>query len=228
MAYDPALSVSVAVYVVFEVGVSVYDTVEPDTVGVPSVAPVDEFAAVSALSAAVTTDGTLALSVVAIADAVPIVTVPVGPVLTIVGHTRMPVAATVAVSLRLVGATMNVKVVDAAAPEYVAANEFEDTDAAMALNVPVEETSALAGVTGPNVTGTLTDEPETSVSPVAKAVRATVVASTAAGIAVVVRLVVCPSGAVTMALNCSDPEAGADDPRVYVWIDTECDAAVYV
>jgi hypothetical protein len=171
----------------------VYDTVEPDTVGVPSVAPVDELAAVSALSAAVTTDGTLALSVVSIADAVPIVTVPVGPVLTIVGHTRMPAAATVAVSLRLVGATMNVNVVDAAAPEYVAANEFEDTDAARALNVPVDDTSALAGVTGPNVTGTVTDEPETSVSPVAKAVRATVVASTAAGIAAVVRLVVCPT-----------------------------------
>ena len=94
-----------------------YDTVEPDTVGVPSVAPVDELAAVSALSAAVTTAGTLELSVVAIADAVPIVTVPVGPVLTIVGHTRMPAAATVAVSLRLVGATMNVNVVDAATPE---------------------------------------------------------------------------------------------------------------
>ena len=85
-----------------------------------------------------TTDGTLALSVVAIADAVPIVTVPVGPVLTIVGHTRMPAAATVAVSLRLVGATMNVNVVDADAPEYVAANEFEDTDVARALKVPVE------------------------------------------------------------------------------------------
>jgi hypothetical protein len=198
-------------------------------VGVPSVSPVDEFAAVSALSAAVTTDGTLALSVVAISDAVPIVTVPVGPVLTIVGHTRMPAAATVAVSLRLVGATMNVNVVDAAAPEYVAANEFEDTDVARALNVPpAAATSTLVGVTGPNVTGTVTEVPETSVSPVAKAVRATVVASTAAGIAVVARLVVCPSGAVTTALNCSDPEAGADDPRSYASIDTECEAAVYV
>jgi hypothetical protein len=200
----------------------------PDTVGVPSVAPIDELAAVSALNAAVTADGTLALSVVAIADAVPIVTVPVGPVLTIVGHTRMPAAATVAVSLRLVGVTMNVSVVDAAAPEYVAANELEDTDVARELKFPVEETSAPAGVTGPNVTGTVTDEPETSVSPVAKAPKATVVASIAAGVAVVARVVVCPSGAVTMALNCSDPEAGADAPRVYVSIDAECDAAVYV
>jgi hypothetical protein len=200
----------------------------PDTVGAPSVAPVDELAAVSALNAAVTADGTLALSVVAIADAVPIVTVPVGPVLTIVGHTRMPAAATVAVSLRLVGVTMNVNVVDAAAPEYVAANEFEDTDVARELKFPVEETSALAGVTVPNVTGTVTDEPETSVSPVAKTPKATVVASTAAGIAVVARVVVYPSGAVTVASNCSDPEAGADDPSVYVSIDTECDAAVYL
>jgi hypothetical protein len=155
------------------------------------------------------------------------VTVPVVET-TLAGHTRMPVAATVAVSLRLVGATMNVNVVDAAAPEYVAANEFEDTDVARALNVPVEETSALAGVTGPNVTGTVTEVPETSVSPVAKAPRSTVVASTATGIAVVVRLLVYPSGAATTALNCSDPEAGADDPSVYVSIDTECDAAVYV
>jgi hypothetical protein len=185
-------------------------------------------AAVSALNAAVTADGTLALSVVAIADAVPIVTVPVGPVLTIVGHTRMPAAATVAVSLRLVGVTMNVNVVDAAAPEYVAANELEDTDVARELKFPVEETSALAGVTVPNVTGTVTDEPETSVSPVAKTPKATVVASTAAGIAVVARVVVYPSGAVTVASNCSDPEAGADDPSVYVSIDTECDAAVYL
>ena len=200
----------------------------PDTVGAPSVAPVDELAAVSALNAAVTADGTLALSVVAIADAVPIVTVPVGPVLTIVGHTRMPAAATVAVSLRLVGVTMNVNVVDAAAPEYVAANELEDTDVARELKFPVEETSALAGVTVPNVTGTVTDEPETSVSPVAKTPKATVVASTAAGIAVVARVVVYPSGAVTVASNCSDPEAGSDDPSVYVSIDTECDAAVYV
>ena len=102
-------------YVVFAFGVSVYDTVEPDIVGAPSVAPVDESAVASALNAAVTTAGTLALSVVAIAAAVPIVTVPVGPVLTIVGHTRMPAAATVAVSRRLVGVTMNVNVVDAAA-----------------------------------------------------------------------------------------------------------------
>jgi hypothetical protein len=195
---------------------------------VPSVAPIDELAAVSALSAAVTTEGTLALSVVVIADAVPVVTVPVGPVLTIVGHTRMPAAATVAVSRRLVGATMNVSVVDAAAPEYVAANELEDTDVARELKFPLEETPALAGVTGPNVTGTVTDEPETSVSPVAKTPKAMVVASIAAGVAVVARVVVCPSGAVTMALNCSDPEAGADAPRVYVSIDAECDAAVYV
>jgi hypothetical protein len=216
------------VYVVFELGVSVYDTVVPDTVGAPRVAPVDELAAVSALSAAVTTEGTLELSVVAIADAVPIVTVPVGPVIAVPGHTRMPAAATVAVSLRLVGVTMNVNVVDAAAPEYVAANELEDTDVARELKFPVEETSALAGVTVPNVTGTVTDEPETSVSPVAKTPKATVVASTAAGIAVVARVVVYPSGAVTVASNCSDPEAGSDDPSVYVSIDTECDAAVYV
>ena len=103
----------------------------------------------------------------------------------------------------------------------------KDTEVESEVNVPVDETLALEGVTL-NVTGTVTDEPETSVSPVAKAVRATVVASTAAGIAVVVRLVVCPSGAVTTALNCSDPEAGADDPRSYASIDTECDAAVYV
>ena len=147
-----------------------------------------------------TADGTLELSVIVLVEAVPMVAVPVVETM-LAGHTRMPVAATVAVSLRLVGATMNVKVVDAAAPEYVTANEFEDTDAARALNVPVEETSALAGVTGPNVTGTVTDEPETSVSPVAKAVRATVVASTAAGIAVVVSVVLFPSGAVTTALN---------------------------
>ena len=79
-----------------------------------------------------------------------------------------------------------------------------------------------------NVTGTVTDEPETSVSPVAKGVKATVVASTAAGIADVVRVVVYPSGAVTMTLNCSDPEAGTTEPSVYVSIDTECEAAVYV
>jgi hypothetical protein len=170
------------VYVVFALGVSVYDTVEPDIVGVPSVAPVDESAAVSALNAAVTTAGTLELSVVAIADAVPIVTVPVGPVLDIVGHTRMPEAATVAVSLRLVGVTMNVNVVDAATPEYAATKAFEETEVASEVNVPVEDTLALAGLTL-NVTGTVTDEPETSVSPVAKGVKATVVASTAAGIA---------------------------------------------
>ena len=57
------------------------------------------------------------------------------------------------------------------------------------MNVPVEETLALAGVTL-NVTGTVTDEPETSVSPVAKGVKATVVASTAVGIAGAVRLLV--------------------------------------
>ena len=208
-------------------GVSVYETVEPETVGAPSVAPVDEFAAVSALSAAVTTAGTLELSVVAIADAVPIVTVPVGPVLRIVGHTRMPDAATVAVSLRLVGVTMNVNVVDAAVPEYVAAKEPADTDVARAMKDPVEETLALAGVTL-NVTGTVTDEPETSVSPLANVPKATVVASTAAGIADVVRVVRYPSGAVTTTLNCRDPEAGADEPRVYVPIDTKCVPAVYV
>ena len=103
----------------------------------------------------------------------------------------------------------------------------KETDVESEVNVPVEETLALAGVTL-NVTGTVTDDPETSVSPVAKGVKATVVASTAAGIADVVRVVVYPSGAVTMTLNCSDPEAGAIEPSVYVSIDTECEAAVYV
>ena len=92
-------------------------------------------------------------------------------------------------SLRLVGVMMNVNVVDAAEPEYVAAKEPEETDVASKLNVPVEETLALAGVTL-NVTGTVTDEPETSVRPDAKSPKATVVASTAAGIAGAVRLLV--------------------------------------
>ena len=108
------------------------------------------------------------------------------------GHTRMPDASTVAVSLRLVGIIMNVNVVDAAVPEYAAAKEAggpEETDVASEVNVPVEDTLALAGVTL-NVTGTVTDEPETSVSPVANVPKATVVASTAAEIAGAVRLLV--------------------------------------
>jgi hypothetical protein len=193
----------------------VYDTVEPDTVGVPSVAPVDELAAVSALSAAVTTDGTLVLSVVAIADAVPIVTVPVGPVLTIVGHTRMPVAATLAVSRRRVGATTNVNVVVAAAPAYVAANDPEVTDVASELNVPLDDTSALTGVTGPNVTGTKTDSPESSVSPVANVPSVTVVSSTTTAIALDVSVVVSPSGERVSTLNETVPDAGSTAATVY-------------
>ena len=171
-------------------GVSVYETVEPETVGAPSVAPVDEFAAVSALSAAVTTEGTLELRVVAIADAVPIVTVPVGAVESTLGHTRIFEASTVAVSRRRVGVTMNVNVVEAADPEYVAAKDPDVTVVARALKGPVDETSALVGVTAPNVTGTETEDPETSVRPVANAPRLTVVASITAAIAAVVSVVV--------------------------------------
>ena len=149
-----------------------------------------------------------------------------GEKLTIVGHTRMPDASTVAVIRRLVGATMNVNVVGAAAPAYVALNEPEDTDAASELKVPVDLTSALTGLTS-NVTGTVTDVPETSVSPVANVPRLTVFASTSAGIALVVSVAVLPSGAVTTALNCTDPEAGADDPSVYESIDTDCDELLY-
>ena len=121
---------------------------------------------------------------------------------------------------------MNVNVVDAASPEYVAANEPAVTDVAMELKDPVDETSALAGVTAPKVTGTVTDDPDTSVRPVANVPRLTVVASITAAIASVVSVVVVPSGAVTMALNCTEPDAGAKEPKVYVSIETECEAAV--
>ena len=86
----------------------------------PSEEPDDESEAASALSATVTADGTLELSVVVLADAVPTVTDPdVAGVVetTLSGHTRMPAAATVAVSLRLVGIMMNVNVVDTAVPK---------------------------------------------------------------------------------------------------------------
>jgi hypothetical protein len=202
--------------------------VEPETLGVPSVAPVEASVAVSALSVAVTTAGTLAFSVVTIADAVPIVTVPVGAELALAGHTRIPLVATVAVSRRRVGVTMNVSVVDAAAPVYVAENDPAVTLVASALKDPVDDTSALAGVTAPKVTGTTTAEPETSVSPVANVPRLTVVASTTAGIALVVSVVVCPSGAVTTTRNCTEPDAGATEPSVYVPIDAECAALLYV
>jgi hypothetical protein len=162
---------------------------------------------------------------VTIADAAPTTGLPVVET-TLMGHTRILEAATVAVSLRRVGATMNVNVVDAASPEYVAANEPAVTDVAMELKDPVDETSALAGVTAPKVTGTVTDVPDTSVRPAANVPRLTVVASITAAIASVVSVVVVPSGAVTMALNCTEPEAGAKEPKVYVSIETECEAAV--
>ena len=142
-----------------------------------------------------------------------------GAKLTVVGHTRMPEGSTVAVSLRRVGETMNVNVVAKAAPVYVAAKEAvepNDTDVASEVKVPVDVTSALAGVTL-NVTGTVTSEPETSVraiGPVANVPRLTVVASITTGIALVVSVVVLPSGAVTTALNRTEPEAGTDAPSV--------------
>ena len=57
---------------------------------------------------------------------------------------------TVTAIRRRVGITMNVRVVDAAAPVYVADNDPEITLVASALKDPVEDTSALAGVTAPN------------------------------------------------------------------------------
>jgi hypothetical protein len=201
----------------------------PDTVGVPIDAPVDASAAASALSAAVTTDGTLELSVVTIDKAAPAVSVPVCAVVALVGHTRIPVAATVAVSLRRVGDTMNVSVVSAAVePLYVAANDPADTDVASELNDPLEATSALAGVAPTNVTGTEMDVPPSSVSPVANAPSVTLVASTSAAMDAERSVSVHPSGAVTTRANLTAPDAGATPPSVYTPTDAECDPAAYV
>jgi hypothetical protein len=162
--------------------------------------------------------GTLALNVVVMADATPIVTVLLaltGAVVALSGHTRMPDAATVAVSRRLVGVTMNVNVVVAAVPAYVAENDPEVTDVASALNVPLDDTSALEGVTGLNVTGTKTDAPESSVSPVANVPSVTVVASTTTVIALEVSVVVSPSGERVSTVNETVPDAGSAVATVY-------------
>jgi hypothetical protein len=152
------------------------------------------------------------------ADATPIVTVLLaltGAVVALSGHTRIPDAATFAVSRRRVGVTMNVNVVAATAPEYVAANDPEATDVASELNVPLDDTPALAGVTGPNVTGTKTDAPESSVSPVANVPSDTVVASTTTAIALDVSVVVSPSGERVSTLNETVPDAGSAVATVY-------------
>ena len=172
-----------------------------------------------------TTAGTAELSVVVLVEATPTVTVPDPDGIvesTLEGHTRIPLAGTVAVSLLLVGVTMNVSVVDAAGPVYVAESESEPepTLVPSALNVPVDETSALAGVTAPNVTGTAIAVPDKSVSPVANVPRLTVVASTTAAIGSVLSVAVRPSGARTTTANRTEPDEGATDPSVYRPIDT--------
>jgi hypothetical protein len=190
--------------------VRVYVTDVPETEGVLTLAP-----AVTPVRVAPTTAGTEDERVVTIADAVPTVMVLTGAVVALAGHTRMPVAATLAVSRRRVDATTNVNVVAVAAPAYVAENDPEVTDVASALNVPLDDTSALAGVTGPNVTGTKTDAPESSVSPVANVPSATVVASKTTVIALEVSVVVSPSGERVTTSNETVPDAGSAVATVY-------------
>jgi hypothetical protein len=131
-------------------------------------------------NAPITTDGTLELNVVTNGDATPFTGLPVVDT-TPTGHTRIPLSATVVVIRRRVGATTSVKVVDAAAPEYVAEKTPDDETVVRGrLNVPVEYTSALVGRTecdGPNVTGTLTSVPAINVSPVANVPSVTVFTS---------------------------------------------------
>jgi hypothetical protein len=184
-------------------------TVEFETVATPNTTPV-----VSADNRPTTHDGTPELMVVTIGDATPTTGLPVVES-TLVGHTSISLAATVAASRRRVGSTINVNVVDAAAPEYVAEKAPDETDFVSALNAPpTDDTSTLPGVAAPKFTGTETDEPDTSVRPGANFPIDTVFASTIAGIAVVDSVCVLPSGAVTTTLNCTEPEAGADEPSV--------------
>jgi hypothetical protein len=127
---------------------------------------------------------------------------------------------------------MNVNVVSAAgaagaagADEYVASKEPDDTGPVV---TPVAETSALAGVTGANVTGTVTTEPARSTSPVANVPKLALVASATADIGAVRSVSVRPSGAVTVTANSTEPDPGAVEPSVYTPIDAEWLPLTYV
>lgn len=213
----PTRSVSVAVYVVLAFALSVYATVEPDTVGAPSTAPVDASEAVSPESVALTVAGTGAESVVTIGDAVPRAGWPVVDAMP--GQTSMLDAGIVATSRARVGPTVNVILVSVASPVYVADNTPPTTAVPIALKDPPDV--AMPSVVGATekVTGTPTSDPETSTSPLTISPSATVPAETVA-IGFVVSVEVCPSGALTTAENRTEPDAGATDPSVYRPIDT--------
>jgi hypothetical protein len=193
-------------------------TVEPETDGTPSEDPVDASSAVSAVSAALTTTGTDDESVVTIADSAPTAAFPVVDT-TLVGHTRIADAGTVATSRARVGPTVNVIVVSVAAPVYVAERRPPTTAVPIALNEPPDVAMpSVVGVTE-NVTGTFTAEPETSVKPLTISPSVTV-PTAATAIGDVLSGTVYPSGARTTTANRTDPELGALESSVYLPIDT--------
>jgi hypothetical protein len=207
-----------------EVVVRVYVTAVPETDGVLTLAP-----AVTPVRVTPTTAGTADERVVTIADAVPTVMVLAGAVDALEGHTRMLVEGTATAMRRRVGVTTNVNVVALAAPEYVAENAPEFTELAIALNdPPVAVISAPLGVAPTNATGTLTADPEISVTPLATTPSVALVASTATTNGADRSVVGTPSGAVTTTANRNEPEGGAVAPSVYTPTDAECEAAVYV
>ena len=165
-----------------------------------------------------------------ISDATPIVTVPVGPLESTVGHAKIALGSTVALMRRRVGANIKVKTVVAGGPEYVAVMA-DVTLVERALMATSAETDAVTE-TGPfasrNVTGTVTEEPETRMSPVANSPSVAVVASRTTAIAELRSFFVRPSGAVTTTANLTELLLGAVEASVYWPTETECVAASYV
>jgi hypothetical protein len=143
---------------------------------------------------------------------------------TLVGHTRIADAGTVATSRARVGPTVKVIFVSVAAPVYVADRRPPTTAVPIALNDPPDVAiPSVVGVTE-NVTGTFTAEPETSVSPLTISPSVTV-PTAATAIGGVRRASVYPSGARTTTANRKEPELGATDPSVYLPIDAVFDTA---
>ena len=218
----PTLSVNDAVYVVSEVAVSVYATSAPVTVALVTVAPLVTSSAVSAPSDARTTDGTEALSVTRIADAEPTSAVPTGLETGPAGHTRIEPGATETAIRRRVGATMNTSSTAAVGVVVVTLNLPFATLASSAATAALDDrTSVFVGTIGlasasANVTATVVSVPATSVTPLAIVPSVAATASRAVARFPKLRVVVAPSGARSVASNCTLPCPGATVvPSVY-------------
>ena len=214
----PTLSVSGAVYVVSEVAVSVYATVVPSTDTPETVAP----SGVRGPNDARTGAGTEALSVTLIADAEPTTAVPTGPTTGPAGQTRIELGATVAAIRRRVGSTMNTSSTAAVGVVVVTLNAPFATLASSAATAALDDrTCVVDGTIGlasasANATATVVSVPATSVIPLAIVPSVAETASRVVASSPKLRVVVAPSGAVSVASNCTLRCPGATaDPAVY-------------